>query len=40
MQKPKQVSMLIKEWKAVADSEFDSLMANEIWEVVKLLSSH
>ena len=32
--------MLIKEWKAAADSEFDSLMANEIWEVVKLPSSH
>ena len=29
-----------KEWKAAADSEFDSLMANETWELVKLPSGH
>ena len=29
-----------KEWKAAADSEIGSLMANEIWEPAKLLNGH
>ena len=29
-----------KEWKTAADSEFDSLMANKIRELVKLLGGH
>ena len=29
-----------KEWKDAADSEFDSLMANETWELVKLPSGN
>ena len=29
-----------KEWKATTESKFDSLMWNESWEPVKLLSDH
>ena len=29
-----------KAWKAAVDSEFESLMENETWELVKLPSSH
>ena len=29
-----------KEWKAAADSEYDSLMANETWELVELPEGH
>ena len=33
-------SEYVKEWKAVADSEYDSLIANETWKLVELPKDH